>query len=373
MPRFLLPVFDQLHDSLFALQHRIRAFLCLVIACLMACNPAFAEDPDARILGLPESARPVEVQASFHLLDLQRIDDEAETFEFSGVLTLVWKDERQAFDPAVEKVREKLYNGAYQFNELSPAWYPQVILANASQIPETQGILLRIKPDGTCTLNQDLHAIAREELNLRRYPFDRQRLEAVFQVIGFNHDEVALVGNAEPVTAETSRISVPQWNLESARGSFSNISAPYLGVGAQVSALVVSFEVGRQSFFVVRLVIIPLLMIVGLSWCVFWMDRASLADRMSVSFVGLLTAVAYQAMLSDFMPHISYVTFVNAFISISFILMSATAAINLVVCLCDRHGHYEKGDIIDRRCRWIFPITHVSLILIVTLVLFFRY
>lgn len=324
-------------------------------------------------LDLPIRSGTVEVQTSFHLLDLQRIDDEAETFEFSGVLTLVWKDERQAFDPATEKVSEKLYNGAYQFNELSPAWYPQVILANASQIPETQGILLRIKPDGTCTLIQDLHAIAREELNLRRYPFDRQQLEAVFQVIGFDRDEVALVGNADPVTAETSRISVPQWDLGSARGSFSSISAPYLGGGAQASTLVVSFEVGRQSFFVVRLVFIPLLMIVGLSWCVFWMDRASLADRMNVSFVGLLTAVAYQAMLSDFMPHISYVTFVNAFVSLSFLLMSATAAINLVVCLCDRHGHFEKGDLIDRRCRWIFPLVHITLILAVYLLLFCLY
>jgi len=328
---------------------------------------------DAKNLDLPPGARPVEVRASFHLLDLQRIDDEAETFEFSGMLTLVWKDVRQAFDPVKEGISEKLFHGEYQFNELSPSWYPQVILANASQIPETQGVLLRVSPDGTCTLIQDLHAIAREELNLRRYPFDRQHLEAVFQVLGFNHGEVRLTGESQPVTAETERISVPQWRLDSVGGSLTDLGAPYLGKDRQASALIVSFTVDRQSFFVVRLVLIPLLIIVGLSWCVFWMDRASLADRMSVSFVGLLTAVAYQAMLSDFMPHISYVTFVNSFISLSFLLMSATAGINLVVCLCDRHGHFEKGDVIDRRCRWIFPITHVSLILIAYLVLFLFY
>lgn len=328
---------------------------------------------DVKSLDLPPGARPVEVRASFHLLDLQRIDDEAETFEFSGILTLVWKDSRQAFDAAQEGVTEKLYHGAYQFDELSPSWYPQVILANASQIPETQGILLRVRPDGTCTLIQDLHAIAREELNLRRYPFDRQHLEAAFQVLGFNHGEVRLTGEAQPVTAETSRISVPQWRLDSVGGTLTDLSAPYLEKDLKASALIVSFMVERQSFFVVRLVIIPLLIIVGLSWCVFWMDRASLVDRMNISFVGLLTAVAYQSMISDFMPHISYVTFINSFVSLSFLLMSATAAINLVVCLCDRHGHLEKGDVIDRRCRWIFPVTHVSLILIAYLVLFILY
>jgi len=328
---------------------------------------------DSAALDLPTRSEPVEVRTSFHLLDLQHIDDEAETFEFSGILTLVWKDARQAFDPAKEGAAEKLFHGAFQFDELSPSWYPQVILANASQIPETQGILLRVRPDGTCTLIQDLHAVAREELNLRRYPFDRQHLEAVFQVIGFQHGEVVLRGDAYPVTAETERINVPQWHLKSVDGRFIDLQAPYLGNEAKSAAFVVSFDVKRQAFFVVRLVIIPLLIIVGLSWCVFWMDRASLADRMSVSFVGLLTAVAYQAMLSDFMPHISYVTLVNAFVSISFALMSATAGINLLVCLCDRHGHFEKGDLVDRRCRWLFPLAHFLSILTAFLVLFFCY
>ena len=95
-------------------------------------EPARAE---SAALDLPGRSAPVEVRAFFHLLDLQRIDDEAETFEFSGVMTLEWKDVRQAFDPSAEGVEEKLYHGDYQFNELEPSWYPQVILANASQIP----------------------------------------------------------------------------------------------------------------------------------------------------------------------------------------------------------------------------------------------
>lgn len=60
----------------------------------------------------------------------------------------------------------------------------------------------------------------------------------------------------------------------------------------------------------------------------------------------------------------------NAFVSISFLLMSATAGVNLLVCLYDRHGHFEKGDLIDRRCRWIFPIAHFLCILTAFLVLF---
>ncbi len=47
------------------------------------------------LLDLPNGARPVKVHAEFHLLDIQKINDEEETFEFSGVLTLTGQNGRQ--------------------------------------------------------------------------------------------------------------------------------------------------------------------------------------------------------------------------------------------------------------------------------------
>ena len=52
-----------------------------------------------------------------------------------------------------------------------------------------------------------------------------------------------------------------------------------------------SIDLERASFYVRRLVIIPLILIVVLSWSVFWMERSSLGDRINLSFVGILTAV----------------------------------------------------------------------------------
>ena len=92
--------------------------------------PAGASKAD--LLTPPGNGGPVVVRAAFHLQDINEIDEEAETFEFTGILTLTWQDRRQAFDPKEAQTEEKIYQGDYQFNELSPAWYPQVILANES-------------------------------------------------------------------------------------------------------------------------------------------------------------------------------------------------------------------------------------------------
>jgi len=318
----------------------------------------------ARLLNLPPGGQPVVVYPAFQLLAIHNIDDEAETLEFSGVLTLVWRDPRQAFDPAVAGVEEKFYHGEYQFNELSPCWYPQVVLGNSAGVNDLQGVLLRVKPDGTSILTQTIHAVTRSRMNLRRYPFDHQRMEAVFWVLGFDDTEVMLASDAQTALAELSKTQVPQWDLTRLLASTRSAVLMDPGNGRQASVFVLTFELSRRSFFMVRLVILPLVLIVILSWSVFWMDRSSLGDRMSVSFVGILTAVAYQAMVSDIMPQIAYLTFMNAFLSFSFLVMCATAVVNLAVGECDRHGDPQRGDRVDRGCRWMFPLAYVGLILL---------
>jgi hypothetical protein len=71
------------------------------------------------------------------------------------------------------------------------------------------------------------------------------------------------------------------------------------------------------------------------------------------------------------MPHISYITFINAFISFSFLLMSATAAVNLLVCLYDRVGNHNLAMFIDHYARWGFPVAYAGLILLAYYVTFY--
>ena len=141
-------------------------------------------------------------------------------------------------------------------------------------------------------------------------------------------------------------------------------SASYAGRRGMASAFIVSVEVQRESFYMRRLVIIPLVVIVLLSFSVFWMDRSSLGDRLSVSFIGILTGVAYQLVMSEQLPRISYVTLMHGFLSLSFLTMCATVVINLVVGALDKRGQVALGDRIDRRCRWGFPLAYFGLLLV---------
>lgn len=329
--------------------------------------------PESFALGPPKGDGPIGIQASFELHDINLINDEDEIFEFTGIVVLKWRDPRQAFDPVQVGVDEKVFQGDYQFNEISPGWFPQVVLMNEAEPLETSGVVLRQQSDGTSTLTMMLNAAAKIDLDLRRFPFDRHRIEMTFEVLGFDASEVALQVAAGHETPSTDHIRLPQWSVEGATLSTRERQVSSAGLRGVASSLILAVEVDRQSWYVRRLIVLPLIIIVLLSFSVFWMDRSSLGDRISVSFIGILTAVAYQTVMSDNLPRIAYFTLMHGFLTLSFVTMCVTAVINLVVGALDKKGMQSAGDRLDRRCRWIFPIAYFGLLWLMIAVAFTFY
>ena len=337
------------------------AFLVPLLALIAAAGQASPPPVPAAILAPPPTGGgPVLVEARFDLADLDRLDEENEIFEFTGTLSLRWIDPRQAFDPAIEGIPEKVFQGAYQFDEISPGWFPQVVPLNGAGMYEKSGTVLRVRPDGTSTLVETIVASATCDLGMRRYPFDRHRLEARFAVLGFAGDEIAFTLPADGGDAVASRASIPQWKI---RGVSAEVGTRKTG-SVEASTYSLTIDVERIPFYVMRLIVLPLALIVTMSFSVFWMDRSSLGDRINVSFIGILTAVAYQIVMGDKLPRIAYVTLIHGFLSLSFITMCLTVVVNLTVGAMDKRKRFDLGDRIDYACRWVFPLAYYGILAI---------
>jgi hypothetical protein len=349
-------------------QAAVRKLFHVLATTLLLSAPAKADSPtQTELLTPPPSDGPFVVQTGFQLLDITMIDDQSETFEFTGILSVQWKDERQAFDPAAEGVAEKFYQGSFQFNEIATSWYPEISLLNTAGTFEKGEPLLRIQPDGTSILVMPVSATAKSELQLRHYPYDSQSLQVVFAIPGYTDTEV-VVQPLELPALEPSAIRVPQWILSQTRNLTQTVLPTAPGQDGRTSVFIFEMDVKRQGAFVMRLVVGPLFLVVILSWSVFWMDRASVGDRMGVSFVGLLTAVAYQIVLGDILPHISYLTPINVFVNISFVIMCASIVVNLIVGELNRENRGPEADVLDNYCKKIFPAAYLSLLALTFLV-----
>lgn len=338
------------------LRFRIVALSALVLAL-----PGVSLGASSR-LGPPSSSGPTSVSIGFFLSDVNAVSEEEETFEFEGILTLEWRDPRQAFDPVEAGMPTKIYQGAYQFAEIYDGWWPQLILANESGQFESQGVLLRIESDGLLTLIQEVDAVAEMPMELRRFPFDRQRFEAIFEVLGFGQDQVVLVPDPGTTGRKGQGVNIAQWDLHEIGVSTREYDPVYEDghVGA-LSQLVVTLDMARRPGHTLRVVVVPLALLVFLTFSIFWMDRESLSDRMDISFIGILALAAYQIVTNESMPRIAYFTLMNSFLLSTYLLLSAGVVINLVVSKLDQAGRSATGDRIDRICRWAFPLLFISM------------
>ncbi len=328
----------------------------LIVLTLAAPRVAAAQEA---LWGPPPAAGPLDVSVGFFLVDVVDINEDEQTFELDGILTLEWDDPRLAFDPSEVGADELVYQGPYKFDEVFDGWWPQLVLRNESGRYERQGVVLRVAPDGSVSYVEQLQAVAEAKMDLRRIPFDRQRFPVTFAMVGFGGDRVRL--RPAPTRTGFGETTLSQWRVDDVEARVSTTDHGSLdGPEAPVSTVTFELPVTRSPRFLLRLVVFPMILFVALTWSVFWMDRESLGNRMDISFLGILTVVAFQTLVSDRLPRISYFTILSAFVYISYVTLAASVIVNLRVSFLDRRGDVGRGDRLDRRCRWIFPVGYAG-------------
>ena len=99
------------------------------------------------------------------------------------------------------------------------------------------------------------------------------------------------------------------------------------------------------------------MLIVLLTFSIFWFDIKSIQDRINISFIGLLTITAYQLVIADFLPHVTYFTLLQGIIVISLIIISISIIISMYMNLkVDTQPELEK---LNQACKIIFPFCYI--------------
>ena len=317
------------------------------------------------LISPPMQDQPIEVRVAFDLFDLSKIDDSDSTLSFTGLLKLSWRDPRNAFDPIEAGVEEKTYSGDFQFNELSTSWYPQLSLLNEAEYYEENAVLAKIQPDGETTLFRSINASAKTHMDLTYYPFDIQKLQLIFGVFGYDTDRINLVAEDIYFSSKDLVEQTDEYSFDKIAYSIGTIDAGILGADKLSSTFVVDIDLTRKPGFVLRTVILPMLLIVFLTFSIFWLDIKSVHDRLNVSLIGLLTITAYQLVISDFLPHVAYFTLMQGIIMISLITISISIVISMYMSvMIDAKPKLEKLNMV---CRVLLPFSYIiSLLFIYT-------
>jgi hypothetical protein len=341
--------------------------LLLLAACLALLATAQGEEPF--VAGMPNPpARPTRVRCAIMIVDVVDIDDVNESFQAEVAMVASWQDPRLAFDPAVDGTAMKLFQGSFQFNEVFKGWWPQLVILNEVGREDPKAVTITVSPDGTVRYREQRNVVLETPMDLRTFPFDTQHLKAAMIPFGSTTDEVLLevderfADATDDYVRREHDVNVAGWDLQHLAMT---VDETFVAAGDQknhFSRLVTTVTLERRSWQYVWEFLFPLVVMVSVVWSIFWVEIDSLADRLNISFIGVLTIVAYQFVVVDNLPRMSYLTLTDMVLLVSFLMMAVTVPQSLLVHTLVRKGKQRIARTIDRTCRWAFPLTYALLL-----------
>lgn len=352
---------------------RVWSVLLLAGALVIpAASASAAEDP-LDLAAIPPGDEPLEVLVSFSLVNITAVNEKEETIALDAMIHMSWMDPRLAYNPAdyglaeaeftpgdYSKSPRRIYLTDFAVKELFPGWWPGVFLPNGISDRSTTNVALGVWPDGRVGYTETFDATVETPMELRKFPFDKQVLELFVHPFLYDRDELILVPNDSLARTWNQNMGIAEWTRRGVDMTERPVEIVHFDSSkTTISELVVTIRIDRQPAHVLVSLVFPLILLVCLTFSVFWMDQEGLSDRINIQFVGILSVVAYYFVISDSVPEIAYLTLMDAFIIISFLVPAAGVVISLVVDKLNRRGRTELGDKVDRVCRWAFPLGYV--------------
>jgi hypothetical protein len=332
--------------------------LAIVAAMLWPAESRAAQTPtgiatDPVLQPPPYNGHPLDIDIGLHVVNLASINEVSEQFQLDAYIFERWIDQRLAYTP--QGPQDNLRN--YAFGQI---WIPQLEMINAASPRERREISITVSPDGTVRYAERLVVTLSSSFHLRRFPFDRQQLLVIIHPFLADGPRLRFkLDNDSTWTASefTSFSSLAQWHLTGLRSQLLD-AATYGGMTVPEARF--QIDVTRRSSFYLWKVFIPLLLMVFLSWAVFWIEANDLSNQIQVAVTTILTVIAFAFAISATMPRLPYLTYIDAFFLECYIYVFLAVVELMTVHVTHRSEHRrDLGLEIRKYSRWLIPASFV--------------
>ena len=282
-----------------------------------------------------DMTKPFRISPALLVDDLSSIDGRHFEFDVGYSLYLAWKDQR-----VVELLKE-----LGQFNDIETKWlcdwrqeelwgrsrklFDPVIefkkRETAIDFNTDRADYIEIYSNGSVVARAKDYATFRTTFDLRQFPFDSQKLGLVLES-EFNTDTVVFDTD---VSLQQLQASIP---LEALGDDFHGSLTPewevtdinswvedYYYHNIHYSRFVKEIEVRRKAGYYLVKIFLPMMFLFALCWSVFWIHPSEIQAKVNVTIVAFLSLIAYHLSLSEELPRVNYLTFIDAFIFLSYL------------------------------------------------------
>src|SRR6266705_1352230 len=270
--------------------------------------PALIDRPNA-------DSGPTQISVGIWLADISNIDSAQQSFTAEIAVVLRWKDPRLAHTG----------KGIVRY-PLEQIWHPRVSIVNETnsvsrRLPES----VEVESDGTVTYRQRYVGAFTQALRLRSFPFDRQTFRVQLVAVRYQSNEVMFVPDQvwirdglKEAGGISLSVTLPDWTIEKWElKPLVYALAPH----HQYSSYAFEFTASRNVQYYILKVILPIVLIVMMSWSGFWIDPVRANSQISVAVTSMLTLIAYRFAVDTQLPRLPYMTRLDALFLVSTLLV----------------------------------------------------
>ncbi len=326
-----------------------------------------------------DSEDPIVVRVDFYIDRIFEITAEKGSFEAQVNLWFTW------LEPRLKKVLEKynLYTepGKRPFylcsfdpsNNFSnfKLFDPSIDFFNRIDKPEVENHMadwVDIFSDGTIDQRlKDTATFHIPKFDFRKFPFDSQQLsielwsEYPSTLVELEPNEPYMAAYAQsgiydPV--DNLKMTIDGWNID----GISYETYEYLdNDGLPYKGFLFYIDVTRLTSYYLYKIILPIIFILCISWSVFWVRGSQLDAKVNVTIVCLLSLIAYNFIIDEDLPKLSYLTFLDSFILLSY-FYTGIATILCVSSYARKHETGEEISRLDKHAQWFGPVSYFGIL-----------
>ena len=206
------------------------------------------------------------------------------------------------------------------------------------------------------------------EYNLKAFPFDRQILRIKiadpsrdFEWLRLNVDNWTVIGLQD----FKSKGEILEWKIIDTYANYFNEVDP---VSTNISSGVeLVFEIERNYQYYLFKVVFPIILILLVSWSVFWVHPRELESKLTITIVCLLSLIAYNFVIDKDLPKLSYLTILDYIVLLSYVF--ATIPNFISIYSFEKHRSRKPiWRIVDRKSRIYGPIIYLILVLFIIII-----
>ena len=299
----------------------------------------------------------LDVDVAIKIDQITFVDQQAENFGAVGTLVMRYSDTALAFDAAEHGYTLRSFNvdDFRSYARERKALVPIFLIRNQQGRRFVQQSQLVVNNEGEVTFVERFSATFQAPyFNFKKYPFDNQKFFIeVSSVFPLRYVEYHPLEN---LSGLGNLLGEEEWIMHNARIAATTIEGL---TGQETSQVQLSFEAKRHVQYYLLRFMLPLIIILFVSWATFFLEEYR--RRIDMANANLLVFVAFNFAISTTLPKLGYLTFMDTLLVGMFIITGSMVLVNIALRRLKLTGHETLARRIDLSLIvWVYPLMYVG-------------